>query len=265
MAQDVDGRLATVLRSVWWLPVLRGVLMIVLGLLMLVEPLSTLVALVWVFGVFAVIDGFVVLAQAMFARGRPGVGWLVTQGLVGIGFGVLIMLWPDVTALVLFYLLALWVLVLGVVAVIVAVTQYRARDLAWAGTLVFGLVAFLFGLLLAIKPHGTVDLIVTVYGLFAFVVGVIMVVAGFATRSFGRQLAAAGRPVAGVVAGSVTAPGDAPTAAASGAATTPQVTATTGPTATPTSGSAEAVSRTERPGPNSATPPPTATPPDPMP
>lgn len=262
MAHDVDGRMATVLRSVWWLPVLRGVLMIVLGLLMLVEPLSTLVALVWVFGVFAVIDGFVVLAQAMFARGRPGVGWLVTQGLVGIGFGALIMLWPDVTALVLFYLLALWVLVLGVVAVIVAVTQYRARDLAWAGTLVFGLVAFLFGLLLAIKPHGTVDLIVTVYGLFAFVVGVIMVVAGFATRSFGRQLVAAGRPVAGAVAGATTV-------LAGGAATTPAVdpavTATTHPTAKPTSGSDEVTSQTERPGPDTATPPPPATPPDPTP
>lgn len=193
MAQDVDGRVAAVLRSVWWLPVLRGLLMIVLGLLLLVEPLGTLVALVWVFGMFAVVDGAVVLMQALLARGRPGFGWLVAEGVVSIGFGVVIMLWPDVTALVLFYLLALWVLVLGVTAVVVAVTQYRARDLAWAGTLVFGLIAFLFGLLLAIKPQGTVDVIVTVYGLFAFVAGVVMVVSGFATRSLGRQLAAAGR------------------------------------------------------------------------
>jgi uncharacterized membrane protein HdeD (DUF308 family) len=182
-----------VLRSVWWLPVLRGVLMIVLGLLLLVEPLGTLVALVWVFGVFAVVDGAVVLLQALLARGRPGFGWLVAEGLVSIGFGALIMLWPDVTALVLFYLLALWVLVLGVTAVIVAVTQYRARDLAWSGTLVFGLIAFLFGLLLAIKPQGTVDVILTVYGLFAFVAGVVMLVSGFATRSLSRQLAADGR------------------------------------------------------------------------
>lgn len=193
MTQDVQGRVAAVLRSVWWLPVLRGVLMIVLGLLLLVEPLGTLVALVWVFGVFAVVDGAVVLLQALLARGRPGFGWLVAEGLVSIGFGALIMLWPDVTALVLFYLLALWVLVLGVTAVIVAVTQYRARDLAWSGTLVFGLVGFLFGLLLAIKPQGTVDVILTVYGLFAFVAGVVMLVGGFATRSLSRQLAADGR------------------------------------------------------------------------
>ncbi len=197
MSQDGDGRLAAVLRSVWWLPVLRGLLMIVLGLLLLVEPLGTLVALVWVFGVFAVVDGAVVLMQALLARGRPGFGWLVTEGVVSIAFGVVIMLWPGVTALVLFYLLALWVLVLGVTAVVVAVTQYRARDLAWSGTLVFGLVGFLFGLLLAIRPQGTVDVIVTVYGLFAFVAGVVLLVTGFATRSLGRQIAAAGRaPVA---------------------------------------------------------------------
>jgi len=197
VAQDVEGRVAAVLRSVWWLPVLRGVLMIVLGLLLLVEPLGTLVALVWVFGVFAVVDGAVVLMQALLARGRPGFGWLVAEGLVSIAFGALIMLWPDVTALVLFYLLALWVLVLGVTAVVVAVTQYRARDLAWSGTLVFGLIGFLFGLLLAIKPQGTVDVILTVYGLFAFVAGIVMLVSGFATRSLSRQLAAGSRASAG--------------------------------------------------------------------
>ncbi|VTR75740.1 MULTISPECIES: DUF308 domain-containing protein [Cellulomonas] len=194
MAQDLDDRLASVLRSVWWLPVLRGLLMIVLGLLLLVEPLGTLVALVWVFGVFAVVDGVVVLLQALLARGKPGFGWLVAEGLVDIAFGALIMLWPDVTALVLFYLLALWVLVLGVTAVVVAVVQYRARDLAWSGTLVFGLVGFLFGLLLAIKPQGTVDVILTVYGLFAFVAGVVMLVSGFATRTLARQLSSGGAP-----------------------------------------------------------------------
>jgi uncharacterized membrane protein HdeD (DUF308 family) len=194
VAQDLDDRLASVLRSVWWLPVLRGLLMIVLGLLLLVEPLGTLVALVWVFGVFAVVDGVVVLLQALLARGKPGFGWLVAEGLVDIAFGALIMLWPDVTALVLFYLLALWVLVLGVTAVVVAVVQYRARDLAWSGTLVFGLVGFLFGLLLAIKPQGTVDVILTVYGLFAFVAGVVMLVSGFATRTLARQLSSGGAP-----------------------------------------------------------------------
>lgn len=188
MARNLKERGTAALHSIWWLPLLRGVLLVILGLLMLVEPLTTLVALVWVFGIFAVADGLVVLAQSLLARGRPGAGWLVVEGLVGVGSGALIMLWPGVTALVLFYLLALWVLVLGVTAVIVAVTLYRARDLAWSWTLVFGLIAFLFGLLLAIKPDGTVSVIVTVYGLFAFVGGVVLIVSSLATRSVSRLL-----------------------------------------------------------------------------
>ncbi|HEY0186944.1 MAG TPA: DUF308 domain-containing protein [Cellulomonas sp.] len=191
MAQGAKDRFGAMLRSVWWLPVLRGVLLLVLGLLMLVEPLRTLSALVWVYGAFAVLDGIGVLVQALLVRSRPGFGWWVAEGLVGIGFGALIMLWPGATALVLFYLLALWVLVLGVAAVIVAVVQYRARDVTWSGTLVFGLVGFLFGLLLGIQPQDSADVIATVFGLFALVAGVIMVVSGFATRAFGRQLAEA--------------------------------------------------------------------------
>lgn len=197
MAKDLDDRVVAALRSVWWLPVLRGVLLLVLGLLLLVEPLGTLVALVWVFGVFAVADGVVVLLQALLARGRPGFGWVVAQGLVSIGFGALIMLWPGVTALVLYYLLALWLLVLGVTALVVAATQFRARDLAWVGTTMLGLIGFLFGLLLAIKPQDSLQVILTVYGLFAFVAGAVVVVTGFATRSLGRQLAAASRGAVG--------------------------------------------------------------------
>lgn len=188
---DINGRITTLLSKVWWMPVLRGVFLVVLGLLTLVEPLGTLATLIWIFGAFAVADGLVVLAQAFLDRGRPGLGWWVAEALVSIVFGVIIMVVPGITALALYYLLAVWVLVLGVLALIVGVTQFRARDLGWVGTLMFGLIAFLFGVLLVIKPQeaGTVlTVIVTVFGLFALVGGAVMIVAGFVTRSFGRQL-----------------------------------------------------------------------------
>ncbi|MEV7974119.1 DUF308 domain-containing protein [Cellulomonas sp. NPDC089187] len=185
---DVNGRISALLGRVWWMPVLRGVLLVVLGLLMLVEPLRTLDALGWIYGLFAVADGLVVLAQAFLVRGRPGLGWWVAEAVVSIAFGVLIMLWPGLTALVLFYLLALWALVVGIVALIVAATQFRARDLGWVGTLMFGLVAFLFGAMLAIQPQESLTVVVAMFGLFALISGMVMIVAGFVTRSFGRQL-----------------------------------------------------------------------------
>lgn len=185
---DVNARISTLLGRVWWMPVLRGVLLVVLGLLMLVEPLRTLAALGWIYGAFAIADGLVVLAQAFLVRRRPGLGWWVAEAIVSIAFGLLIMAWPGLTALVLFYLLALWALVVGVMALIVAATQFRARDLGWVGHLMFGLIAFLFGAMLAIQPQESLTVVVAMFGLFALIGGAVMIVAGFVTRSFGRQL-----------------------------------------------------------------------------
>jgi hypothetical protein len=50
-----------------------------------------------------------------------------------------------------------------------------------------------------------VDVILTVYGLFAFVAGVVMLVSGFATRTLARQLSAATRP-AGTPGGAAPTP-----------------------------------------------------------
>ncbi len=195
MADDVTSDIAGVLRSIWWLPVLRGALLLVLGLVMFAAPLTTVSALVWVFGVFAVADGIVAIGQGLANRAEAGFGWWIAEGLAGIVFGAVVVLWPGATALVVFYLLALWVLVLGILTVVVAIVRYRAQDPGWTWVLVWGLVSFLFGLLLVTKPQDTVAVVVVVFGLFAFVAGILLVVAGFATRSIAKQLAEARPPL----------------------------------------------------------------------
>ena len=48
--------------------------LLILGLLMLVQPLGTVKALVWVFGIFAIIDGLIAIAQWLGNRKEPGAG-----------------------------------------------------------------------------------------------------------------------------------------------------------------------------------------------
>jgi len=187
-AAGVVADAAGALRRIWWLPVVRGVVLLVLGLLMLVQPLATVSALVWVFGAFAVVDGLVSVAQWLANRREPGAGWWVLEGLAGIVFGVIAFVWTGATVTVLFYLVALWALVLGVLAVFGAAVLYRARDVGWHWVLTFGLVAFLFGLLVVTKPPAGIDFVVMLIGLFAFVEGAVLVVSGFATRAVAREL-----------------------------------------------------------------------------
>jgi len=179
---------AAITRRSWWLPVLRGVVLLVLGLLMLVQPLWSVQALVWIFGIFALLDGIVTVVQWFANRSEPGAGWFLLSGLIGIAFGVVVVAWTPETAQILFYLIAGWVLVLGILAIIASVVLYRARDIGWYWVLTFGLVNFLFGLLMLTHPQTVVSVVVVLLGVFAFVGGVILIVSGFATKSAINQL-----------------------------------------------------------------------------
>ena len=181
---------STLVRRAWWLPVLRGIVLLVLGLLMLVQPLWSVTALVWIFGIFALLDGIVTVVQWFANRKEPGAGWFLLSGRIGIGFGLVVVLWTPETAQILFYLIAGWVLVLGVLGIIASVVLYRARDAGWYWVLTFGLVNFLFGLLMLTHPQTVVSVVVVLLGLFAFVGGVILIVSGFATKQAVRELGA---------------------------------------------------------------------------
>ena len=59
---------------------LRGVVLLVLGLLMLVQPLWSVTALVWIFGIFAILDGIVAVVEWFVNRKDPGAGWFLLSG-----------------------------------------------------------------------------------------------------------------------------------------------------------------------------------------
>lgn len=195
MTDELTADVARTVRHLWWLTVLRGVVLALLGLFLLVEPLGTVKALVWVFGAVAVIDGLIGIVQGIAYRHEPAAGWRIVGGVIGIAFGVVLMVWPGPTATVLFYLLAFWVMLLGLIALVGAYALHRSRDAGWTFALTLGLIGFLIGLVAVMHPQTTVSVIAVLYGLFALVAGIVLVVSGFATRSVAKQLEeAAARP-----------------------------------------------------------------------
>jgi uncharacterized membrane protein HdeD (DUF308 family) len=189
MSDDLTtADVSSALRRSWWLPVLRGVVLLVLGLLMLVQPLWSVTALVWIFGIFAILDGMVTIFQWFANRQEAGAGWFLLSGLFSLALGIVVVVWTPETAAILFYLIAGWVLVLGVLGIIASVVLYRARDAGWYWVLTFGLVNFLFGLLLLTHPQESVTVVVVLLGLFAFVGGVVLIVSGFASKQVVQEL-----------------------------------------------------------------------------
>ncbi|WP_454041998.1 HdeD family acid-resistance protein [Cellulosimicrobium sp. Marseille-Q8652] len=179
-------------RKVWWLPVVRGVLLVVLGLLLMIEPLEQLETLRLVLGAFLVADGVLVAVQGFVHRRQVGSAWWLAQAGVNVVFGVVVAFWPDLSPTALYYVLAVWVLVLGITTIAGAAALARNRDLGWAWMLAFGIVSVLFGILLVTRPLDAFDvlrLVTVVFALYAFVAGSIHVVSGFAVRAVAREIA----------------------------------------------------------------------------
>src|SRR5262249_13348362 len=88
----------------WWVVVLRGAFALLFGVVALVWPDITLIALVILFGAYSLVDGVLSLYAAISGArvGRMASrGWLVVEGIAGVAIGVVTFIWPAVTALVL--------------------------------------------------------------------------------------------------------------------------------------------------------------------
>lgn len=178
-------------RGLWIMPLIRGLLLVLLGLLLMVQPLGTLDRLIMLFGVFLLLDGVVAAVQGLVNRDQIGWRWWLVQGAVDVVFAVLVLVWPSATALVLFYLLVVWTLVLGVAAIAGAVALVRNRDLGWPWLLTIGLLSTLFGFLLVTRSQdasAALELVTVVFGIYAFVSGAVHIVSVFAIRSVAQEI-----------------------------------------------------------------------------
>jgi uncharacterized membrane protein HdeD (DUF308 family) len=190
MAEELAAQVASGLKRAWWLSMVRGIVMVVLGFVLMVWPGMSLTVAFVVLGLFAAIDGLVTAVIGLVNLREPGGSWFVVEGLIGLALGVVVLAWPGRTIAVLFYLLAIWTLVVGIVATLTAVRLNRAGDPGWYWTLSFGLVLSLLGLILLIRPGArdvTVNIFGVVLGMVAFAGGVLQIVGGMQTRTLVRQ------------------------------------------------------------------------------
>jgi uncharacterized membrane protein HdeD (DUF308 family) len=98
----------------WWVVLLRGIAGVLFGLATFFAPGISLAALVLLFGAFAFADGLLAIVSAIRRRGTSDRWWMVLlRGLAGVAVGVVTVIWPNITALALVYLIAAWALVTG--------------------------------------------------------------------------------------------------------------------------------------------------------
>lgn len=175
-------------RQVWYWPVLRGVLAIIFGIVALSWPDKTAAVIIWVVGIFAVVDGVVEIVEGIRRRGTGnGTAVLVTMGVLSLAVGVVLLVWPGKTAIVLTWIVGFWAVVYGLFQTVASLDLRKVPGSGWGWGVVAGLLGIVFGLLVLLNVNAGLVSIVWLLALFAIVWGVMLVAFGFQIRSLGRR------------------------------------------------------------------------------
>ena len=95
------------------------------------------------------------------------------RGIIALIVGVILIAWTGATARVLADIVGIFLLLDGVVNIILAIMRAVNKE-KWAWTLVWGLIAILFGGIIISRPAVLYTLIVVLVGLWAIIMGIIM-------------------------------------------------------------------------------------------
>jgi uncharacterized membrane protein HdeD (DUF308 family) len=179
--------LTEVLARYWWAIALRGVVAIIFGILAWVMPVTTVAALVLLYGSYALVDGVFNVVAAI--SGRTGVRpwWtMLLAGLISIAAGLITFFWPGLTAIALVYVIAAWAILRGVFEIAAAI---RLRTVItrewWLG--LSGALSILFGALLMLAPGAGAVAMVLWIGSWAIIGGVVLVALGMRLRGLRHE------------------------------------------------------------------------------
>jgi len=175
----------------WWVLALRGLVAILFGLAALFWPGLILAVLIVFFGFYALVDGILAVVAA-FRSSRQGMrrSLLLIEGVIGILFGLIALVWPGHTALALVYIIALWAILSGIARIAMAVMLRREIENEWSMAL-SGVLSVILGLILLLLPGAGLLAYTWLIGLLALALGIALIYYAFRVR--GQRISGSSR------------------------------------------------------------------------
>ncbi|MCW2986109.1 MAG: hypothetical protein JWR63_3679 [Conexibacter sp.] len=180
--------------SVWWIPVAAGLLSVIAGVLAIVWPGETLLALALIAGVNITLLSALLIGEAIADDEAQDRTLRIVLGLLGIIGGLVVMRRPGDTLLVLILALGIWLVLDGLVDVIRALVGAGPQRLLRA---LGGVIDIALGILILALPDVGLGTVAVLVGIGFVVRGTMLMVGGWALRSIADDLTSTGRPPAG--------------------------------------------------------------------
>jgi uncharacterized membrane protein HdeD (DUF308 family) len=163
----------------WWLVLLQGLVALIIGIYLIISPVSTIIFLVQTLGLYWIIIG--ILTIITIFMDRTDWIWRAVSGLLGILAGLIIFGHPLLSALIVPETV---ILIVGILGVFFGVSSlFWAMKEGW-GTAIMGVLSIIFGLLLIGSPVVSVLMLVSLLAYLCIIGGLVTIYLAIKLRNF---------------------------------------------------------------------------------
>lgn len=179
----------------WWWLALRGIAMILFGVIALAWRGDTVGSFMLLFGGFALMDGLLTIFVALTDVAGNKRGWILVQGSVSIALAVISFFWTESAATILLYLVAAWALITGILE-LVGGWELRQNISNQRLLILSGMASIMFGWLVIRFPIPSTDVsnLAGMIAAFAIIFGLLTLAMSLNLRSLGKYMRSVHRP-----------------------------------------------------------------------
>jgi uncharacterized membrane protein HdeD (DUF308 family) len=112
----------------WGLLILEGIVDLAAGLVAVLWPAITLIALIWIVAIWAIVSGSLMLGAAFTLKLDHGRWWLALGGIASLIFGILLVIQPLIGAVVLTLWIGAYALVFGIFLLVLAFQLHAKKE-----------------------------------------------------------------------------------------------------------------------------------------
>lgn len=160
----------------------RGLANVLMGAILLVWPQATAYVVIVFFALNLILVGLFSILEPLFKKDNPHELASISLGMLGVVFGVYLIIKPEFAASIVGLLIAFWAILYGIFDLTVSVKLFRTNmPFNWT-YLIVGIISLIFGIYLLLSPLEGILAIIWLFGLYAIAIGVILLLASVLFR-----------------------------------------------------------------------------------
>lgn len=172
----------------WWLLALAGLFLFGVGAFSIADAATAYDRLARYSGYVLLVNGLLLMVISAIPSTYPKEKkWLFAESILDLGFAVILLFSPVLTAIIYPFMIGFWMFGLGTLKILAALSLAR-KIKGWVFILLTGVLAILFSLLLVTLPMEKLDRSMPLFGIFCLASGALSMYDAFRFRKMEETL-----------------------------------------------------------------------------